>query len=173
MDKTSRKIIVVAIGLFALALIIYTVAVRMRAKNIDKSSAFVMEKTGISEEEAQNVAKSIAICPQTAMANKIVFVEDAGGTGDTKLYYISSEMDGYNFMLTVKNGHIFTLRTINNRVKPVIINGRVTYEIEEVGENLLPRTRIMNPWGWIFSLMALEIILLMLFPGDLSWLFND
>ena len=173
MDKMLKKMLVVAISLFVLALIIYTVAIRMRAKSIDKSSTFVMEKTGISEEEAQNVAKSIAICPQTAIVNKIVSVEDAGGTDGTKLYYISTEMDGYNFMLTVKNGHIFTLRTINNRVKPVIINGNATYEIEEVGENLLPRTRIMNPWGWIFSLMALEIILLMLFPGDLSWLFND
>lgn len=173
MNKTSRKIIIAAIGLFVLALIIYTAAVRIRSKSIDKSSSFVMEKTGISEEEAKNVAKSIAICPQTAIVNKIVSVEDAGGTDGTKLYYISAEMDGYNFMLTVKNGHIFTLRTVNNRVKPVIINGKVTYEIEEVGENLLPHTRMMNPWGWILSLMTLEIILLLLFPGDLSWLFND
>jgi hypothetical protein len=162
MNKTSRKIIIAAIGLFVLALIIYTVAIRIRAKSIGKSSSFVMEKTGISEEEAQNVAKSIAICPQTAIVNKIVSVEDAGGTGDTKLYYISTEMDGYNFMLTVKNGHIFTLRTINNRVKPVIINGNATYEIEEVGENLLPHTRMMSPWGWIFTILLVEIIVCLL-----------
>lgn len=162
MNKTSRKIIVAAIGLFVLALIIYTAAVRIREKAIDKSSSFVMEKTGISEEEAQNVAKSIAICPQTAIVNKIVSVEDAGGTDGTKLYYISAEMDGYNFMLTVKNGHIFTLRSVNNRVKPVIIDGKVTYEIEEVGENLLPHTRMMSPWGWIFTILLVEIIVCLL-----------
>lgn len=162
MNKTSRKIIIAAIGLFVLALIIYTAAVRIRSKSIDKSSSFVMEKTGISEEEAQNVAKSIAICPQTAIVNKIVSVEDAGGTGDTKLYYISSEMDGYNFMLTVKNGHVFTLGHVNTQAKPVIINGKVTYEIEEVGENLLPHTRMMNPWGWIFTILLVEIIVCLL-----------
>ena len=173
MDKISKKMLVVAISLFVLALSIYTVAVRMRTKSVDKSSAFVMEKTGISEEEARNVAESVAICPQTAVVNKVVGVDAACEMNGTKLYYISAEMDGYNFMLTVKNGHIFTLRTINNRVKPVIINGNVTYEIEEVGENLLTHTRMMNPWGWILSLMVLETILLMLFPCDLSWLFND
>lgn len=162
MNKTSRKVIIAAIGLFVLALIIYTVAVRIRTKSIDKSSAFVMEKTGISEEEARNVAESVAICPQTAVVNKVVGVDAAGETNGTKLYYISAEMDGYNFMLTVKNGHIFTLRTINNRVKPVIINGKVTYEIEEVGENLLPHTRMMNPWGWIFTILLVEIIVCLL-----------
>ena len=173
MDKISKKMLVVAISLFVLALLIYTVAVQMRAKNIDKSSAFVMEKTGISEKEARNVAESIAICPQTAVVDKVVGVDAAGETNGTKLYYISAEMDGYNFMLSVKNGHIDTLRKVNNRVKPVVNDEKIMYEIEEVGENLLPYTRMMDVRGWILSLMALETILLMLFPGSLSWLFND
>lgn len=173
MDKMLKKMLVVAISLFVLALIVYTVAVRMRTKSIDKSSAFVMEKTGISEEEARNVAESIAICPQTAVVDKVVGVDDAGGVGDTKLYYIAAEMDGYNFILTIKNGHVDTLRKVNNRVKPVVNDEKTMYEIEEVGENLLLYTQIMNAWGWILSLMALETILFMLFPDSLSWLFDD
>lgn len=172
MDKISKKMLVLAIILFALALLIYTVAVRMRAKSIDKSSAFVMEKTGISEEEAHNVAESVGICPQTAVVDKVVGVDAAGETNGTKLYYISAEMDGYNFMLSVKNGHIDTLRKVNNRVKPVVNDKKTMYEVEEVGENLLPYTQIMNAWGWILSLMALETILFMLFPGSLTWLFR-